>query len=105
MPRCYGVDEYNVDGYVDKLTSNQDLVTRDVESVNVYEFVASGQMTQNLEMIDLSGLCRGERRYLHVKYDKCCKQVRRPSLIDWVETACDIDAPILITYGQGLLCA
>jgi len=102
MPRCYGVDKYNVEKYVEKIAEGQDLMTRDVESVNVHEFVADGQLTRNLERLDLSGLCRGERRCLHLKYAECLKKVSRPSLTDWIETACEINAPALITYGQGL---
>jgi hypothetical protein len=102
IPKCYGIDDYNIEGSVEKIAAGLELMGAGVESVNVHNFVADGQLTRNLELLCLDGLCRGERRYLHLKYADCLKKVRQPSLIDWIEAACEINAPELITYGQRL---
>lgn len=101
LPKCYGVDEYNVAEHVERVRSGQGLMKKGMDSITVHNFVADGQLTRNMEALELGGLCRGERRYLHVKYGECLKRAVQPAITDWIEMACQIDAAGVLNFGQG----
>lgn len=97
--KCYGMTEANVDHYVEKVINGEELIDASLESVHLSNFVADGQLTRNVELLDLGMPARGERGYLNVKYSESVSRVEHPSFWVWVELACQIDAPALVLYS------
>jgi hypothetical protein len=100
IPKCYGMGNAKVDQYTDKLLLNESIVDSSVLSQNLQEFIASGQFTTNISLIDFSLLGRGERRQLHIEFVESRTKVKKTSLLDWIQMAKELDSKNMIDFGS-----
>jgi 5'-3' exonuclease len=98
IQKCYGVTEANVDYHAKKIMNGTDLLDSKIESINLNNFVADNKLTQNMWVMDLGLLSRGERRKLHIKYGECIAKVKQPSLFEQIRLGCEISAPSVVFF-------
>jgi len=99
IDKCYGISERNVDRHVENILSGKDLLSSETESINVHNFVADNRLTENIKLLELGLLARGERRKLHIKYEESISRAEQPSLHDKLRLAREINAPCLLIDG------
>ena len=102
IPKSYLMGEKNVDKYVDKLLNRESIVDDSAVSKYLQEFVRSGQLTKNLELIMFGLLGRSERKRLHISYDESNKKVSKPVLVDWIAMGAEIDSTQFLAFGDYL---
>lgn len=103
IPGCYGIGDVNSQRFSEILLKNQLLDLSKSKDKAVLEFIKSGQLSRNLELIDFEMTSRSERRKLNIAFDETQRNYKNPDLMDWIELASQIDSAQMVDFGAQYL--
>ena len=100
---CNGVGKKKGPIYAKKLLANEPLNLKLKTDQSIQEFIDSGKLAKNMELIDFQMLSRGERRKINIAYDESLKIVEPQNFITWLNLATEIDSNNMINFGGEYL--
>lgn len=102
IPKCHLMGETNVGKYVEKLLKNESIADNKAVSKNLQEFIRSGQLSKNIELIDFAFLCKGEEQRIRQAYIESKQKVSQPTFIDWITFGSELDSATMVEFGKYL---